>query len=209
MKMKNYLFTLLLGFSVVANGQKYVFYLHGKIIENKGPNAVDNTNGYGAYKYYDILDSIRKKGFTVISEPRPKDTQLKPYALKVTAQIDSLVKRGVTPSDITVIGASKGAMIAMLTSSYAKNKSVNYVFMAACTDDIIETLPDINCYGNILSVYEKSDQPKSCIKLKNQSPNITHYKEIEINTGLRHGFLYRPIPEWLSPALKWAGNEYN
>jgi hypothetical protein len=30
-------------------------------------------------------------------------------------------------------------------------------------------------------------------------------REIVLRTGLGHGFLYRPLPEWMTPALAWAG----
>ncbi len=30
-------------------------------------------------------------------------------------------------------------------------------------------------------------------------------REIVVHTGLGHGFLYRPLPEWLNPVVEWAG----
>jgi len=187
--------------------QNYIFYLHGRIIEVQGANAVDQVNGYGAYKYNDILDSLKKNNTLVISEVRSKDTQVKDYALKVKKQIDSLLKKGVKPEDITVIGASKGSLIAMYVSSYLKNKSVNFVFMAACYTD--DNDPEINFYGNILSIYEKSDAAGSCGTIKSHSSGVNHYKELEINTGLKHGFLYKPIREWIVPARQWAHEQYD
>jgi hypothetical protein len=189
--------------------QNYIFYLHGKIIENKGPYAVDSVSGYGAYRYYDILDSISARGkFYVISEVRGKNTDVKTYAQKVKRQIDSLLNKKVAPQKITVIGASKGSLIAMYVSSYVKNKDVNYVFMAACSDDLFDSAPELEFNGNILSIYEKSDFARSCQKFKERSKNINHYKEIELNTNLRHGFLYKPLSEWVHPSIKWATGDY-
>lgn len=187
--------------------QNYIFYLHGRIVEIQGAKAVDEVNGYGAYKYNEILDSLRKNKTIVISEVRPKDTDVKLYALKVKVQIDSLLKLGIPPERITVIGASKGSAIAMYTSSLLKNKSVNFVFMAACYPT--DNASDLNFYGNILSIYEKSDGAGSCLSLKNKSTGINHYKEIELNTGMRHGFLYKPLNEWIVPAKQWAAGNYN
>jgi hypothetical protein len=188
-----------------------VFYLHGKIVENKGPHAVDSINGYGAYKYFDILDSLKKRNFTVISEVRKPNTNVTAYAHYVAGQIDSLLKQHVKPQHITVIGASKGSIIAMYVSTFVKNKDINYVFMGACDDEIYEKCSDILFYGNILSIYEKSDLSNggSCQKFRDRSKSIGHYKEIELNTGLRHGFMYRPIREWLDPATRWANRDYN
>src|ERR1051325_11963678 len=97
--------------------QKFVFYLHGAIIEYQGANAVDTINGFGAYRYTDILDSLRKRNCTVISEVRKPNTEIKHYAQKVATQIDSLLKKDIHPENITVIGASKGTVIAMYVSA--------------------------------------------------------------------------------------------
>ena len=43
---------------------------------------------------------------------------------------------------------------------------------------------------------------------KKSVDNIPNYKEIEINTGLKHGFLYRPLVEWVRPAMLWATGNY-
>ncbi len=213
MAMTRYIcFTFILSLSIfTCYGQKFVFYLHGKIIENQGPDAVETANGYGSYKYLDIIDSLKKRNFTVISEARKPNTNVTAYAQLIAGKIDSLLKKNIAPNTITVIGASKGAIIAMYVSSYVKNKDVNYVFMAACDDEIYNKCADIMYYGNILSIYEKSDSLNggSCEKFKDRSKKISHYKEIELNTGLKHGFIYKPLPAWLDPATQWANNNYN
>ena len=191
-------------------GQRYLFYLHGKIIEDQGANAVDTINGFGAYQYEEILNTFRKAGFTVMSEVRQKNTDPAEYAHKIVSQIDSLIKNGVNANDLTVVGASKGAIIAMLISSYLRNKDVNFVLLAGCMNNLLQSFPDIQFCGNILSIYEKSDDiGHSCASIKEQShAAIPHYKEIELNTGLKHGFLYKPLPVWVEPAIKWANRNY-
>lgn len=190
--------------------QKHVFYLHGRIVELQGSSAFDSINGYGAYKYTDILDSLKKAGLVVHSEARSKNTDVSLYAQKIKNQIDSLISLGIKPENITVIGASKGSYIAMLTSSYCKNSNLNFVFMAACNPNITREIPDLEFYGNVLSIYEKTDAlGSSCISVKIKSKHLGHYKELEINTGLKHGFLYKPIPQWLQPAISWAKGNYN
>jgi len=209
--MKLLIITLLLGGSTSSLfGQRYLFYLHGKIVEDQGANAVDSVNGYGAYQYNDILDSFRKENFIVLSEVRKKNTNPIDYSHKVVRQVDSLIKRGAKPDDITVVGASKGSFIAMLTSSYLKNKQVNFVFMAGCNEGVIKQFPDIQFCGRILSIFEKSDNiGHSCDKFKDKSSlPIPRYKEVELNTGLKHGFIFKPLPQWIGPAIKWARNDY-
>lgn len=187
-----------------ATGQKYIFYLHGAILEQQGANAVSPQ--YGSYEYKAILDSFRVNGFYVISEVRPKNTDAKEYAKKVARQIDSLLKTGVPSGDITVIGASKGGLIAQYVSTLLKNKQINFVILAGCFANATKQYPDLLLSGNILSIHEKSDDiGLSCEPVKEKSgANIPHFREIEINTGLKHGFLFRPLPDWVKPALQWA-----
>jgi hypothetical protein len=204
------LFIIILLLNFAANGQRYLFYLHGRIIEDQGPNAVDTIRGFGAYEYKNILNTLRSEKFIVISEVRKKNTDVPEYANRVVRQVDSLIQRGITAKSITVVGASKGAAIAMLVSSLLKNQNVNFVFMAGCNDDNFKRLPPIEFCGNILSVYEKTDDlAGSCTPVKNLSSQlIPHYKEIELNTGLKHGFLYKPLAEWMEPVIQWANGNY-
>jgi len=201
---------ILLHCSLLSFSQGIIFYLHGKIVEDQGIPAIDTVQGYGTYQYEEILNAFRQKKFTVISEVREKGTNPFDYARKLAQKIDSCIKKGIVPDQITVIGASKGAVIAMICSSYLGNKDVNFVFLAGCNKDLLEGSQDIKLQGNILSIYEKSDDiGRSCAAFKKRpSQIIPHYKEIELHTGLKHGFLYQPLPEWLIPAIKWAANDY-
>ena len=93
----------------------HLFYLHGKIIEDQGLPAVSDE--YGEYQYIEILETFSEYGFTVISEVRPRDTDSFTYAEHVIAQINDLLAADVPAEHITVVGASKGAGIALLVSS--------------------------------------------------------------------------------------------
>ncbi|MBC7485344.1 MAG: hypothetical protein H7282_01130 [Cytophagaceae bacterium] len=84
--------------SEIISKNKYLFYLHGRIIEEEGIRAVSKK--CGAYEYYAILDTLKNYGFTVISEARPKNTNINLYAKKTAAQIDTLLKAGVAPEYI-------------------------------------------------------------------------------------------------------------
>jgi hypothetical protein len=205
------LFTFLLCLAgiTVSYSQKYVFYLHGMVAEGNCEHP--SSNIYGEFKYREIIAAFRDEKFTVLTECRPANTDVKQYAHKVAAQVDSLIKAGVKPASITVIGASKGSMIAMYVSTFLKNARLNFVFMSCCSDAVFSSHPDIAFYGNVLSIYEKSDDMAgSCLACKEKSTHamVPHYKEIALNTGLKHGYLYRPLPEWVAPAAKWAKGSY-
>jgi hypothetical protein len=181
---------------------RYLFYLHGRIIEDKGAHAVHEK--HGAYEYEKILETFRAAGFVVVSEARAKDTDAARYAAKVVGQINALLKAGVAPRSITVVGASKGSGIAMHASSLLKQRDVNFVIMAGCAERTLKN-PAINLYGRVLSIYDASDESVgTCESLLTRSEGLSMRKEIKINLGLGHGFLYRPHKEWIDPAIEWA-----
>lgn len=192
--------------SLHVQAQRYIFFLHNKFIEDEGLKGVHPE--YGKAEYKEIVDAFCKKGFVVISEVRPKGADGIAYAHKTKWQVDSLVKKGAKPSDITVIGTSKGGYIAQYTSGLLKNNDINFVFIGSCGEYLDEE-PDVKWYGNILSIYEKTDIWLSCEKMKNrQGDHIHHYKEIELNTAMKHGYLYKALPLWIDPAAKWASGQY-
>ena len=134
--------------------KQYLFYLHGKIIEDQGIPAVSPE--YGEYEYEAILEKLNGYGFVVISEQRSKNTDGLAYASKVTEQVTALLNAGVPAKNITVVGASKGAGIAVYVSHFLENEGINFVIMAICHPDSIEAFKQnqIFLYGNVLSIYD-------------------------------------------------------
>jgi hypothetical protein len=181
---------------------RYLFYLHGRIIEDEGLRPTSEK--YGVYEYEKILETLKNKGFFVISEAREKNTIVSRYAQKVVSQVKVLLKAGVPPGNITVVGASKGALIAMLVSTSLGNKDVNFVFIAGCNDMIYHKF-DIDFYGNILSIYDENDEiVGTCQTFFENSTGINKYKEIKLKVGTGHGILYKPLKEWVDPVVDWA-----
>lgn len=181
---------------------RYMFYLHGLIIENEGPRPTSPQ--HGVYEYAEILDTLAGKGFVVISEARPKGTVVTEYAAKVVGQINALLKAGVSPRHITVVGASRGGGIAIAASSQLKNRDVNFVIMAACSDsDIYKTFkPDL--WGNVLSIYDYKDTVGPCEDFFAKATGLNRHRQIEVKLGIGHGLLYRPLKEWVDPVVEWA-----
>jgi hypothetical protein len=181
----------------------YLFYLHGRIVEIKGPRAVSPK--YGAYEYEKILEALKDRGFIVISEVREKGTPVGQYAGKIASRVTALLEAGVPAGSITVVGASKGALIAMQTSTMLANKEINYVILAGCADAIFHRF-DIDLYGNILSIYDEKDElVGSCQKFIEKSSGVNKFKEIKLKIGTGHGIIYKPLKEWIDPTADWAG----
>jgi hypothetical protein len=181
---------------------RYLFYLHGRIIEEQGLRPTSPQ--YGVYEYQEILETFRQAGFTVISEPRPQGTDVERYARKVVEQISTLLKAEVKPYHIVVIGASKGSVIAMLVSTYLQNPQVNFVLLASCNDTVFNQY-DINLWGNVLSIYDVKDEfGQTCQKFFDKAQGLNKRNEIEVKLGIGHALLYRPLKEWTEPAINWA-----
>jgi putative hemolysin len=165
---------------------KYLFYLHGKIIEDQGLPAV--SPDYGEYQYGEILQVLSGHGLRVISEA------------------------GVPAENITVSGASKGGGIAIYVSSLLKSEKVNYVPMSICSPDTVAQLinDQVVLYGNVLSIYDAPDDLSgSCADLftYSEGKGLGRHEEIVLNLGLGHGILYQPLDEWIKPVVEWAGGK--
>jgi len=182
--------------------REYLFYLHGRIVQEQGRKAV--SPDYGPYEYDAILRGLASAGFVVISEVRPRGTGPPAYADRVVAQIRRLLKAGVPPRRITVVGASMGGFIGMLVSSRLPVADIGYVLMGSCDSEMRRALK-VGLHGDVLSVIEASDDASdSCSSAIASDAAAGRHADVRINTGLRHGFLFRALPDWMGPAVRWA-----
>lgn len=179
----------------------YLFYLHGLIVEVAGIRPKSEEHGY--YEYRLILDELAKKGFFVISEARKKDTQLQPYAKKIAGQVKTLIKEGVPPQNIIIVGASKGGAIAAYVSTALKEKRLNYVILAGLFEKYLVD-ENLKLYGNVLSIHDRSDKlgitPQ---KYFQRSEGLGNFEEIILDLDKGHGIIYKPYREWIDPMEKW------
>ena len=192
-----------------TNDNKFIFFLHNRFLEEHDLNELHSE--YGRTQYLEIINEFKKNGFKVISEKRNGNVNAREYASGLVLQIDSLINIGTEPKNITIVGTSKGGYIAQYVSTLASNPNLNFVFIASFRDDDILNIPEINYCGNILTIYEKSDPfgVSAKARIENSTCDIKHFKEIELNTGLNHGFLFEPLKEWIDPTVKWASGNYN
>jgi hypothetical protein len=156
------------------------------------------------------LEKLSSYGFVVISEQRAKNTDSLEYAKRVSKQISALLISGVPASNITIVGASKGAGITILVSHLLQNEKINFVILAICDPTTIKELKqnEISLYGNVLSIYDSTDDlAGSCQELFSfsEGKGISKYNEVVLNVGTGHGFLFKPLDEWIIPVIEWAG----
>lgn len=188
--------------------ERFIFFFHNRFLETH--ELKESHPEFGRTEYKEILSEFEESGLKVISEKRNGNVNAREYAQGVVKKIDSLISRGVNPNKITVVGTSKGGYIAQYVSTLANNPNLNFVFIASYRNIDIQNIPEINYCGNILNIYERSDPyGVSVIKrIENSTCKIENFQEIELNTGKRHGFLFKPLKEWIEPTIKWANGNY-
>ena len=190
---------------------RYLFYLHGRIIEEQGIPAVDPV--FGEYEYQSILEKLSSYGFVVISEQRVKNTDSIEYAKRIQDQVTTLLNAEVPATNITVVGASKGAYITIYVSHFLENQEMKFVIMGICNSEIVADLKQnfIFLYGKVLSIFDYADYQyggscKELFTLSEGNEGLSKHDEIVLNIGTGHGILYKPLDEWITPVIQWARN---
>jgi len=109
--------------------------------------------------------------------------------------------------DITVIGASKGAIIGSNVSDLNVHQ-INYVFLAG-NNEYQELNNDWKFHGQVLCIYDLSDgiAGKNYNYWKEKENYSTKFEQLEIKTNMGHGFLYKPLNVWTEPTKKWILNQ--
>ncbi len=183
------------------SAKRYLFYLHGLIVEVAGVRPKSEEHGY--YEYQLILDELAKEGFVVISEARPKGTEVKPYAEYVVSQVKKLLKADVPPQNIVVVGASKGGIIAAYVSNLLREKELNYVFLAGLFEKCLVD-ESLRLYGKVLSIHDGSDKLSITPALYfERSAGLGRFEQIVLAMEVGHGLIYKPYRQWLDPMIAW------
>ncbi len=181
----------------------YLFYLHGQIVE--GSDGRPTHPQHGVYEYKDIVDSLEAKGFWVISEVRQKNTNPAIYANNLASSINELKKAGVPSSHITVVGGSKGGIIACYTSNKLQDPELNFVILAGFFDRLKDD-PQMLVYGRVLSIHDSSDKsginPQRFLK---KSKGVTEERIVVTKKGWGHSLIFKPRKEWIDEVVAWSG----
>jgi hypothetical protein len=182
-------------------GERYVFYLHGLIVE--GDNPRPKHPKFGTYEFVKIKETLFEEGnFNLIAHHRPANTNIDSYAEILEAWVHRLVDAGVKPSKITLVGFSRGSHLVAFASNKLNELGINIALLASCMEGDIPTKPPLELRGNLFSAYETSDVMGTCEKLAANS-KLTSFKEISLSTGLAHGAFFLPLPEWVVPLKEW------
>lgn len=193
-----------------ASHPRHLIYLHGKIVQTE-QSARPRHPEFGFYELEKIRQTFRDRGFVVASEIRPKSASVGESADRVVEQVRRLLASGVPADHVTVVGASMGAYITLLSSARLQNPELRFVVLGTCLSANVPHLLEEEGKppsGHLLAIREASDtasEPCPAWEAGAGSPSTLTAREIVLDTGLDHGFLYRPLPEWVEPAAAWAG----
>jgi hypothetical protein len=184
----------------VRAGERYVIYSHGLIVEGDDPKPVSPK--YGEYDFPAIKQALFSGGgFNLIAFQRPKSLD-DSYADTLKSWVRRLLDAGVKPSRITLVGFSRGAQLTALASSGLATAGINTALLAICEDGEVSQAPGLILGGNLLSIYETSDELGSCAKLAGRS-HLKSFQEVSISTGKKHGAFFQPLPQWIRPLKAW------
>ena len=192
-----------------AGRPRHLIYLHGRIVQEQ-QSARPRHPQFGHYEVEKVVGAFRDRGFVVSWEIRPKSASVSDSADRVVEQVRRLLASGVPADRITVVGGSMGGAIALLASARLRNPDLRLGVLGACLSESVRGLAadeGKGPSGHVLSIREASDESTaSCPAWKDdpesRSPLVA--REIVLDTGLGHGFLYRPLPEWVNPVVEWA-----
>ncbi|MCE8006843.1 hypothetical protein [Aestuariivita sp.] len=188
--------------SEIDTEASYVFYVHGRIIEQQGPKAVSPR--FGAYQFFEITQRLAAPGRIVIAEVRgPGGLD---YVETLTGHISRLLDAGVPARRISVIGFSKGGYVTLRAASRLQNPDLNYAILAGCTAGIVsgQDRSADGVQGRLFSMVDAADDLGfSCAPLFERTPHVEDTTDLVFRTGLAHGLFYTPDALWLAPLLEW------
>ncbi|MBL4632189.1 MAG: alpha/beta hydrolase [Paraglaciecola sp.] len=183
--------------------EKYVFYSHGLIVE--GTNPTPTSPRWGLYDFPKVKAALASEKYNLIAYHRAKSTKPRTFARKLAADVNLLIKQGVKPGNISLVGSSQGGVITILASSYIQSNDINVILLATC-NSFMKGHAEFIVIGNFHSIYETSDGNGSCQFLMEQSAQLNTMEEIVISTGEEHGAFYRPMAEWVVPVKAWLAD---
>jgi len=187
----------------------HLFYLHGRIVQEQQSLRPQHPD-WGVYELEQIWSALRDRGFILHAEIRPKEASVRDYADRVVREVRQLLSSGVPPERITIVGASMGASITFLTSIRLQNPDLRFVALGACLSENVRALRDEEGQapaGHLLVIRESSDElsePCPAWDPMNMGAKTLDAREMVVHTGLHHGFLFRPLPEWVEPTVAFA-----
>jgi hypothetical protein len=103
-----------------------------------------------------------------------------------------------------------GGGITLLAAARLQEPKLRFAVLGVCLSENVRSFRASEGKapaGRILAVRETSDEfTTPCPRWSSTMAPGTFLtvREVILSTGLNHGFLYRPLPEWVEPVQDWA-----
>jgi len=188
---------------------RHLIYLHGRIVQDQ-QSPRPRHPAWGYYELEKIVATFRERGFVVTGEIRPKGATLDAAADHVVEQVRALRGSGVPLERITIVGGSMGGAIALRAAVRLQEEDLRVAVLGACLSLTVPLLVEEYARppaGRMLTVRDTSDETSEpCPAWKDDPARYPalRAREVVISTGQSHGFLFRPLPEWVEPTVEWA-----
>jgi dienelactone hydrolase len=191
---------------------RHVIYVHDVALDRAPDDAERRA------RLARVIQALAARGTNVIAEVRPAGTiqkvpeDLDRYARRVAGQVWQLLAAGVPASRVTVMGYSRGAVLALLSSTHVADARVGYVAIAGCMNEtgaFKAFVPVMLRYaekfsGEFLAVNERSDPDfASCAPYFARSTAAHSLAERSVVTGKGHNFAAEPDAAWVEPVTAW------
>jgi hypothetical protein len=186
----------------ISADTRYVLYVHGRIIETEGPEAVSER--FGPYDFRGITEALAARGNVVIAELRePGGLE---YVDTIVDHVRTLQGAGVPSENITVVGFSKGGYITLSAARALRDPEVNYAILAGCIAEAIagDDLSADGLDGRLLSMADSADDLGfPCSPIFERNTQLSSPISIVFHEGTGHGLFYGADPVWLTPLMDW------
>jgi len=186
----------------------HLIYVPGRIVQDQ-QSARPRHPRFGYYELEGILEMFVNLGFLVHSEILPKSDSVSDSADRVVREVQRLLSSGVPPNQVTVVGASTGARVALAASARLQEPEMSFSVLGTCLVDDVRDLfarEGKRPRGRLLAIREVSDDVVGLCPAWKDDPAVRslYVREIVLHTRRSHGFLYFPLQEWVSPLVEWV-----
>lgn len=200
---------------------RYMFLMFGLQTEILGPDSY-NQMYQKRYETTALAKAFSERGYTVITEIRPRNTVEEDYSNKITTQVRQLMKQGVKPENIVVAGHSKGAVMTLVAAGMLSEASLKFVVMAGYALPSTTRIANVNprqlytgfiekyapkAQGSMLSIYDKEDHEFQTCQEYGQAAAGLKLTEKVVDSGSApgkgHAAFYTPDSRWLDIVVDW------
>lgn len=126
------------------------------------------------------------------------------HAHRVANHVRLMMRQGVPPESISVVGFGPSSAVATLASSFIGHRRISYVLLGRC-DVLLKSQYRFRMSGRVLGVRDADDPAShSCRPLWGQSPKVTDRRDMVLHTGYGAALFDQPRAAWVQPVAAWG-----